>query len=45
MGRIVAIDYGVVRVGLATTDPLKIIATPLGTFLAKEVVARRGHHR
>jgi putative Holliday junction resolvase len=38
MGRIVAIDYGTARVGLATTDPLKIIATPLGTFPAKEVM-------
>lgn len=38
MGRIVAVDYGTARVGLATTDPLKIIATPLGTFSAKEVM-------
>lgn len=31
MGRILAIDYGLKRVGLAVTDPLKIIATPLET--------------
>lgn len=29
MGRIVAIDYGTKRIGLAVTDPLKIIATGL----------------
>jgi len=29
MGRIMAIDYGAKRTGLAVTDPLKIIATPL----------------
>ena len=31
MGRILAIDYGLKRTGLAVTDPLKIIATPLET--------------
>ncbi len=31
MGRILAIDYGMKRTGLAVTDPLKIIATPLDT--------------
>lgn len=31
MGRILAIDYGKKRVGLAVTDPLKIIATRLTT--------------
>ncbi len=29
MGRILAIDYGLKRTGLAVTDPLKIIATAL----------------
>ncbi len=29
MGRIIAIDYGKKRTGLAVTDPLRIIATPL----------------
>lgn len=31
MGRILAFDYGLKRTGLAVSDPLKIIATPLGT--------------
>lgn len=31
MGRIMAIDYGKVRTGLAVTDPVRIIATPLTT--------------
>ena len=31
MGRILSIDYGGKRTGLAITDPFKIIATALGT--------------
>ncbi len=31
MSRIIAIDYGLKRVGVAVTDPLQIIATPLIT--------------
>ncbi len=31
MGRILAVDYGTKRTGLAVTDPLRIIATPLET--------------
>lgn len=31
MGRILAIDYGRKRCGLAVTDPLRIVATPLAT--------------
>lgn len=31
MGRLLAIDYGTKRTGLAVTDPLKIIATGLTT--------------
>ena len=31
MGRILAIDYGTKRTGLAVTDPLRIIATALAT--------------
>jgi putative Holliday junction resolvase len=37
--RILAIDYGCKRVGLAVTDPLQIIATPLDTVHASEVLA------
>ncbi len=32
MGRIMAIDYGTKRTGVATTDPLQIIASPLDTI-------------
>jgi putative holliday junction resolvase len=31
MGRVMAIDYGLKRTGLAVTDSLRIIATPLET--------------
>lgn len=31
MGRLLAIDYGRRRCGLAATDPLRIVATPLAT--------------
>jgi putative Holliday junction resolvase len=37
MGRILAIDYGRKRVGLAVTDPGKIIATSLTTVHAKDI--------
>lgn len=52
MGRILAIDYGLKRTGLAVTDPLRIIATALDTvdtatlidylkkYFAKEKVAK-----
>jgi putative Holliday junction resolvase len=38
MGRIVAIDYGTKRVGIATTDPLQMIASPLDTVHSKDVI-------
>jgi putative Holliday junction resolvase len=38
MGRIMAIDYGTKRTGLAVTDPLGIIATPLETVLSKDLI-------
>lgn len=31
MGRALSIDYGLKRTGIAVTDPLRIIATPLDT--------------
>ena len=37
MGRILAIDYGKKRTGLAVTDPLKIIASGLGTVETKDL--------
>lgn len=38
MGRVLAIDYGQKRVGLAVTDPARIIATALDTVAANEVL-------
>jgi putative Holliday junction resolvase len=37
MGRIMAIDYGTKRTGLAVTDPLRIIATALETVETKTI--------
>jgi putative Holliday junction resolvase len=36
MGRIIGIDYGVKRIGLAVTDPLQIFASPLMTVSTGE---------
>lgn len=38
MPRIIAIDYGAKRTGLATTDPLKIIASALETVESAKVI-------
>ncbi|GAB2822245.1 RuvX/YqgF family protein [Ferruginibacter profundus] len=38
MGRILAIDYGGKRTGLAVTDPLQIIATGLETIESRELI-------
>lgn len=38
MSRIIAIDYGLKRTGLAVTDPLKIIATGLTTVESKRLI-------
>jgi putative Holliday junction resolvase len=38
VGRILAIDYGNKRVGLAVTDPLRIIATALDTVASHELM-------
>lgn len=39
MGRILAIDYGRKRVGLAVTDELNIIASALGTVHSADVIS------
>lgn len=39
MGRILAIDYGSKRVGLAVTDPLRLIASGLAAVHSKDVIA------
>jgi len=36
-GRVLAIDYGKKRVGLAVTDPLQLIATRLDTVLSGDI--------
>ena len=44
MGRILAIDYGKKRVGLAVTDPLKIIASKLTTVPAHTIFDFLGNY-
>ena len=38
MARIIAIDYGLKRTGLAVTDPLQIIATGLTTIESPRLI-------
>jgi putative holliday junction resolvase len=38
MGRVLAIDYGMKRTGMAVTDALRIIATPLETVMTTELL-------
>lgn len=38
MGRVLGLDYGSKRVGIAETDDLKIIASPLTTIHSKDVI-------
>ncbi len=38
MARIICIDYGLKRTGLAVTDPLQIIATGLTTVESKQLI-------
>jgi putative Holliday junction resolvase len=38
--RLVGVDFGLQRVGIAVADPLRIFATPLGTFGRKEAIKR-----
>lgn len=39
MGRLLAIDYGKKRVGIAVTDPMQLIATGLGTIPSHEAIS------
>jgi len=39
LGRILAIDYGKKRVGLAVTDELKMIANSIGTIHSQNVIS------
>lgn len=38
MPRVIAIDYGSKRTGIAVTDPLQLIASPLTTISTKELI-------
>lgn len=38
MGRILSIDYGTRRTGVAVTDPLQLIASPLETVASHELM-------
>lgn len=38
--RILGLDYGTKRVGLAIADPLRLFAQPLGTFSPEEALAQ-----
>lgn len=44
MGRILAVDYGRKRVGLAVSDPLRIIATALDTVATHDVERYIAHY-
>lgn len=37
MSRVLGIDYGTKRVGLAVTDPLQIVTSPLDTIHAQDI--------
>ncbi|MBY0433099.1 MAG: Holliday junction resolvase RuvX [Cyclobacteriaceae bacterium] len=39
MARVIAIDYGLKRTGLAVTDPLRIIATALETIETSQLIS------
>jgi putative Holliday junction resolvase len=39
LGRIIALDYGQKRTGIATTDPLQMIANSLTTLPSAEVIS------
>lgn len=38
MGKVIGIDYGTKRIGLAISDELKMIATPLDTVHSKDAI-------
>jgi putative Holliday junction resolvase len=42
-GRLLGLDYGTVRVGLAVTDPDRILASPLMTYARKSEVVDAAH--
>ena len=44
-GRLLGVDYGSVRVGLAVTDPDRIIASPLATYTRRDPEADASYFR
>lgn len=44
MGRILGIDYGTKRVGLATTDPMQIVTSPLETIHTQDIFDYLGNY-
>src|SRR5690606_10827231 len=38
MGRIICLDYGLKRTGIAVSDPMQIIASPLDTIATQELM-------
>ena len=44
MSRVLAIDYGQKRTGLAHTDSAKLIASPLTTVLTKDIFNYLTHY-
>ena len=38
-GRLLGVDYGTVRVGLAVSDPDRILASPLATYTRRDTAA------
>jgi len=44
-GRLLGVDYGTVRVGLAVSDPDRIIASPLATYTRRDVEADANYFR
>jgi putative Holliday junction resolvase len=44
-GRLLGVDYGTVRVGLAVSDPDRIIASPLATYTRRDADADAAYFR
>jgi putative holliday junction resolvase len=44
-GRLLGVDYGTVRVGLAVSDPDRIIASPLATYTRRDPDANAAYLR
>ena len=38
MGRVIGIDFGMKRIGIARSDPMKMIASPIKTIIARKTL-------